>query len=1314
MSVFDTYNEVTIEGSFSQIEVTVDESDYRMFSGTGPAFLKTQIARIDVNVPTSWTFEVTFLATKLANDLLDPTNRHLYFGCVNAAGFCAGVFIADNGVYYTGCVDHDASGNLKTNGPIQLLPGTTGKVKEGVYYTLRIAVNADTESTYIYLTETSQLPTTSHQLLAIAPAIATNTAPTPQPDGTVWSLCGTLADPVDARIDSIALGAGLIIPNFPPVADAGKDQVVRSCTILQLDGSQSFDPEEGALSYSWRLINAPENSVYRTTVDDISTVAPYPTNKVYSVTLGELHATETIEVGDVLVISSSVYTVTGIGADGGGFYLLLDLYGITNALAAGMAVFLSQRGIKNRTTVKPTFYPDRSGVYRFDLTVFDGSYYSQPAETLVNVTDSPLPVGVVPDVSFLWNFLLSFWNMVEGKEVIETFWSAVAQVTAGELLNLWQLEYSKSLRDIQRVVNRKWLHYDLYVPEPAGDLSETTVVYSGAETIPLTAPVSVDGAYITVTTSLYEPYMLIVPSDAGTVTLEEFEDRLLSALRVLDLRFDVHRYDGVASTRFTVTAPFAFLLSGPGADALFSVSENQLLKGTAGAVAGSYMYQVERILKPLDVQSGDYLVVGGKAYTISSVETLPSDEWPSTRIIVKEPITTPASSTWYIPGRTRSAVIDFYSALISEGDLAFYSIFSVKDGALVGEIETTVLSAADNAQEGVLLVDVGPLTGVLDNAAFQLRLRGVHRRKYVPLDPLVSSVPYLQEKLVLGSEEELLHQNVDYYIEEFRGKKCFRFVTPTYTGGDDIWEGTRPPFRLWGEFNYIDNAQQIEANFGLAVDFSLEDLEASGSNLDYLSAVRGLWFAHINGPTVQNLRLGTQLLLGLPFSEEKGVIVDIDERFSAAQGKILIQDAATGGIVRSYTYPRGLSLEVNPATNKPYAVGDEVEPFSALVVGAEVLDYVSDPKWLMGYVQQRLLTEVEKFHTFLVRVDSRAFSLSSLTFVQSFVRRIKPVHTHPIFLIQAKIDSGTDITVTTEIVLKPTLYIYASPCIWYDSATEGYHRFGKFDVSPAGPPGYNVFDGNAPLYPAVYPTPETPIYFGFDKKYLCPHNDVRATTSVTMDGVFDVPTMDGLWSWDIITFSSTLGIVQATLDYFPVGDIWKVGTMEASAPITVDAIKVEANRNGIYPAQAVKLRIYKNGVFLDEIPFTFDAGLSSRVHVYPAVPIALVATDTLDFYMCTQQLTPERTPFTTVLIHAGTGYAWSYDTVPPAGTYTSSGVMLCLFANTTVDFFLTLSWTLKAFEGTWRELSTPTTILVRICTSPQSKGGSASQRLAVW
>ena len=58
-------------------------------------------------------------------------------------------------------------------------------------------------------------------------------------------------------------------PNTPPTADAGADQTVNDGQVVTLDGSKSFDPDDGIVSYFWEQIGVPS-----VTLSDSASVQP--------------------------------------------------------------------------------------------------------------------------------------------------------------------------------------------------------------------------------------------------------------------------------------------------------------------------------------------------------------------------------------------------------------------------------------------------------------------------------------------------------------------------------------------------------------------------------------------------------------------------------------------------------------------------------------------------------------------------------------------------------------------------------------------------------------------------------------------------------------------------------------------------------------------------------------------------------------------------------------------------------------------------------------------------------------------------------
>lgn len=112
-----------------------------------------------------------------------------------------------------------------------------------------------------------------------------------------------------------------------------------------------------------------------------------------------------------------------------------------------------------------SFAPDVTGHYKISLVVNDGSLDSEPAYAEIDTRVILIPNhrGLVPDASFIWRYLSDFWNKVEGRRKFDVFWSACIQILASEQLKLYQYDYNKSIRDIQKLLQRRWLSYEPYL-----------------------------------------------------------------------------------------------------------------------------------------------------------------------------------------------------------------------------------------------------------------------------------------------------------------------------------------------------------------------------------------------------------------------------------------------------------------------------------------------------------------------------------------------------------------------------------------------------------------------------------------------------------------------------------------------------------------------------------------------------------------------------------------------------------------------------------------------------------------------------------
>ena len=1207
-----------------------------------------------------YTMEVTVTFDSLPNDFNSLSSRHFMFGVTDAAGPCAAVFISKVGLAYAGAVHHvpgaPATGTLVLDSTLQIIPGTAVHAPLGVSMTYRVAVSAIAGAVYLFATPTADLTTIGHQLVAVMPVIdAGDLTFPPFADRALISAKGTNAQPSRAALDSWCLSSFFDIPNVIPIANAGQDQAVRSCSVALLDGSASFDPEGAPLVYRWRLIDGPSVSSFADEGADGRTypIAPFTgfTNRFHSLTLASIEPLDPILVGDVLLVGGLVYDIIGKATDVNGFHVQVLGTVIPDSLAGAPFKLLRQRALSSTTNVTVSFFPDVPGFYKFDLIVFDGSLYSQPSVVIVNVLESVLPRGCVPNTDFLFNYIGDFWKLVEDIESFSTMWSALAQVAATELYTLWQYEYSKSLRDIQRTITRRWLHYDMFLGEPLPELTKIRALYSGVRSLDI--PLIGDPGVMNTSLVLTSPSLggEVVVDWVGTDTAQMVAIELRNRLAEIDARFVVTTQQDRTNTYLVVRieAPFPFSVSSSTTAPIFVDGDvNGTLSGSGAAGGGAKTYVVDRSLTGLDIREDDMLVLGGIGYRIIRVvsgASIDPDAFDGQRLTLKDDLPVPAPTSWKIASKVKSQLLDFYNGLVSARDHLYFEVTDTTTGADPEIIEATVLGVSANLidQAGF---DIAPIGDALADPNKTVYFAKCVRRTYLPMSSLVKDIPALQEHIVIVDDEATLRRNVDYFLETYRGAKAIRFLSGN---SPDVWEGQVPPDRLWAEYTYIDNAPAIEANFGISAGFTLDDLSGLSGNVDYLSAVRGLWFAFFNGPKPDNIRVGAQIFLALPFAEEAGVIEEIRTDFSPTNGRFLVRDLASAEIVRSYPYPASLGLEINPETGEPYKVGDSVSQFAPLVKGVEVVDYVKSPQWFKGINQQRVFYEVQKYHTFTIRVDSSIFDLDALLLVRDFVLTLKPTYTYPSIVVELNLDDS-EITIIDVITAKGALLLNDAPCEHLGT--------GMFDdASPSGDkPYWNQFDSDEDSPSPTYPTPDMNVPWGYDKYLLCPSDSlvVNLTYTQLAPGPAEFDTF--------LSFDSNLNQLVAYADVGPV--VIPANPAEYTIPLTGVGVAVF---NGVLVSARLlisgtgpggfdtdyELVVRVNGFEAASVPF--DAtNFVFEVNAVIAGPIILGDVITAHIRVPAGSPSPgARAPSwntltANVILEDGT---WAVDDIVPAGTY---------------------------------------------------------------
>jgi hypothetical protein len=206
-----------------------------------------------------------------------------------------------------------------------------------------------------------------------------------------------------------------------PVANAGKDANAKTGQPVTLDGSGSFDPEGGLISYLWSFVRVPLGStVTETSLSD--PVSPKPAftpdkDGAYTVRLQVSDGMLTDE--DEVVITSATPNVAPNAHAGPnrdvatGEPVSLDgsassdpdsrpqpLTFIWSFAALPAESLLADEDIADRDRAMAFFTPDADGLYVLRLTVSDGETSSEDTVDLLATTDNVLPFASAgPDLS---------------------------------------------------------------------------------------------------------------------------------------------------------------------------------------------------------------------------------------------------------------------------------------------------------------------------------------------------------------------------------------------------------------------------------------------------------------------------------------------------------------------------------------------------------------------------------------------------------------------------------------------------------------------------------------------------------------------------------------------------------------------------------------------------------------------------------------------------------------------------------------------------------------------------------------------------
>ena len=521
------------------------------------------------------------------------------------------------------------------------------------------------------------------------------------------------------------------------------------------------------------------------------------------------------------------------------------------------------------------------------------------------------------------------------------------------------------------------------------------------------------------------------PGGTLTVTAEEIPDNLLS------VSFRIYRMVrlGIKSA----VRGFKILSTSTAAAAIgLPVDQYNYLTGVTGAAATDTTYYAGDGVSLLEysVSRYDLLVVNnGQSLSIDRILTESLDPLPGMRVLCFDVVPPDVTPEWSIPSVFRSSVVDYEYAGSYPGDLLKGESYDTSSDTV------TDVSGYVVAQRGrQLAVNLNSFLGsMLDPSRYEIRVLGVKRRKGIPLANDVLSIPRLQDKIPVGQTPTLWKENTDYVLEPlYRDTSGAPLPYLQFRDSTFIDPDLEPPDLLWAELTVFSNDPNVEDLFGRLTGFLRDDASNLPADFNYVAGVAGLMYAQQRGPSVFSVNVGAQILLGQPFAEVAGVIEEIRDDFSPLQGRMLIRDAdgntpTRSEIVRSYYYtkdPLDLSsssgLAVNPDTTLPWAESDSIDQFEPIGAGVDIVDLYNTPNWYIPYVKCGLITEIEKFHYFLVRFNLDLVTLSNLSLLFQFITNVKPTYTHPL-LVGLRVHKE-DLDVVDEFDMSLYMNLYDSTC----------------------------------------------------------------------------------------------------------------------------------------------------------------------------------------------------------------------------------------------------------------------------------------------
>lgn len=261
----------------------------------------------------------------------------------------------------------------------------------------------------------------------------------------------------------------------------------------------------------------------------------------------------------------------------------------------------------------------------------------------------------------------------------------------------------------------------------------------------------------------------------------------------------------------------------------------------------------------------------------------------------------------------------------------------------------------------------------------------------------------------------VLEQGVDYRLEvQSNGTVNIRFAADINTLGfaTNLNSSGVQQYAIWFVDAAIDE-KLISTYYGNLIGITPE-----ASSDAFYNFIYGLYYVYINGPTLDLVRKGLNLVLGIPLARANESVIAIQQYLNTDQYIVITSQ-------NQYLIPYGISPSVK--------VGDNIIVGQELAQWVVISDYQSDGEWWINLqIPQSIIPELPagqkdryatagshfdylmrtylKKHTFLVNVNVSSFeNLQSFAQLSDIINKVKPSYTQPIYVwtVDSNVDTMT-------------------------------------------------------------------------------------------------------------------------------------------------------------------------------------------------------------------------------------------------------------------------------------------------------------------